>query len=42
MAGYRDPQTDSLYLIDSSKNLFLLDADSNSPASLTWKSKRLS
>lgn len=39
VAGYRDVQADALYLIDSSKNLFRLDANSSSPASLTWKSK---
>lgn len=42
VAGYRDAQTDTLYLIDENKVLWKFDDDSAQPLSYTWKSKRLS
>lgn len=39
VAGYRDIQNDTLYLIDSSKNLVKFDANSASPMTHSWKSK---
>lgn len=42
VAGYRDIPTDTLYLIDSSKNLVKLDNASGSPLSYSWKSKSAS
>ena len=42
VAGYRDQDTDTLYLIDENKVLWRFDDDSAQPLSYTWKSKRLS
>ena len=42
VAGYRDQDTDTLYLIDENKVLWKFDDDSAQPLSFTWKSKRLS
>ena len=42
VAGYRDQDTDTLYLIDENKVLWKFDDDSAQPLSYTWKSKRLS
>lgn len=42
VAGYRDEDTDTLYLIDENKVLWKFDDDSAQPLSYTWKSKRLS
>ena len=40
-AGYRDPLTDTLYLIDESKKLWTLSDTSNTPEPFTWKSKQV-
>ena len=40
-AGYRDPVTDTLYLIDSAKKLWKLDDTSDTPQPMTWKSKQV-
>ena len=42
VAGYRDAQTDTLYLIDENKVLWKFDDNSASPVTYVWKSKRLS
>lgn len=42
VAGYRDQDTDTLYLIDENKVLWKFDDDSAQPLLYTWKSKRLS
>ena len=42
VAGYRDEDTDTLYLIDENKTLWQFDEDSAQPLAYTWKSKRLS
>lgn len=39
VAGYRDTETDTLWLIDSNKQLWKLDDTSNTPLQMTWKSK---
>lgn len=42
VAGYRDQDTDTLYLIDENKVLWKFDDNNASPRTYTWKSKRLS
>lgn len=42
VAGYRDQDTDTLYLVDENKVLWKFDDDSAQPLSYTWKSKRIS
>lgn len=42
VAGHRDIESDVLYLIDSSKALSKFDANSASPVTYTWQSKRFS
>ena len=42
VAGYRDAQTDTLYLIDENKVLWKFDNNSASLVAYVWKSKRLS
>ena len=39
VAGYRDQDTDTLYLIDENKVLWKFDDDSAQPLSYTWKSR---
>ncbi|HNJ86602.1 MAG TPA: hypothetical protein PKU92_08465, partial [Agitococcus sp.] len=42
VAGYRDQDTDTLYLIDENKVLWKFDDNNASPRTYTWKSKRIS
>lgn len=42
VAGYRNEDTDTLYLIDENKVLWKFDDNNASPRTYTWKSKRLS
>jgi hypothetical protein len=41
VAGYRDTETDTLYLIDENKVLWKFDDNSTAPLTYTWKSKRI-
>jgi len=42
VSGYRDIETDTLWLIDSSKVLFSFDTDTNNKLTMTFKSKLFS
>lgn len=42
VAGHRDIEAEVLYLIDSNKALSKFDANSSSPTTYTWQSKRFS